>query len=204
MIRLHLGIGSKINWYRWVLSEKRKQKKMIKKFSDNNVSVQEGVRFYMDSQIGEYTYLGRYCDVTRATIGRYCAIGNFVVIGGGEHRIDRIAAASALIYPEIDCFEDTTKKELLIKNDVWIGTNAIIKRGVTIGNGAVIGANSFVDKDVPDYAVAVGVPARVIKYRFSEEIIKELLESKWWEKDKDEAVIAVRELETKLKIKIQE
>jgi tetrahydrodipicolinate N-succinyltransferase len=70
-----------------------------------------------------------------------------------------------------------------IKNDVWIGDGAIIMSGVTIGNGAVIGAGAVVTKDVPDYAVMIGVPARLLRYRFSAEIMHRLLALKWWELD---------------------
>jgi len=72
-------------------------------------------------------------------------------------------------------------KECVIGNDVWIGCNSTILRGVTIGNGAVIGANSLVNKDVPPYAIVVGSPAKIIKYRFDEEIIQALLKIKWWD-----------------------
>ena len=80
-----------------------------------------------------------------------------------------------------------TRTQQTIGNDVWIGHNAIISPSVsTIGDGAIIGAGSVVNKDVPPYAVVVGNPARVIRYRFSEEKIQELLKSKWWEKSLDE------------------
>lgn len=77
--------------------------------------------------------------------------------------------------------ETQPAKKITIENDVWIGEDVIIKAGVTIANGAVIGARSIVTKDVPPYAVVGGVPAKVIKYRFSEETIIKLLELKWWE-----------------------
>ena len=64
-----------------------------------------------------------------------------------------------------DAYDDLTKKECIIENDVWIGTDAIILRGVHIGNGAVIGANSVVTKDVPDFAIVAGVPAKIIKQK---------------------------------------
>ena len=70
-----------------------------------------------------------------------------------------------------------------IGNDVWIGTGAILLDGVTIGNGAIVAAGAVVNKDVPPYAVVGGVPAKIIKYRFSEEIVKKLEESRWWEKE---------------------
>ena len=79
------------------------------------------------------------------------------------------------------------RTELTIGNDVWIGHNAIILSGVSsIGDGAVIGAGAVLYKDVPPYAVVLGNPARVVRYRFSAEKIEELLESKWWEKSIDE------------------
>ena len=67
-----------------------------------------------------------------------------------------------------------------IENDVWIGIQSLILDGVTIGDGAVIGARTVVTKDVPPYAIVVGSPARIIKYRFNEEVIQRLLEIKWW------------------------
>ena len=73
-----------------------------------------------------------------------------------------------------------SSKKTVIGNDVWIGRNATLIAGVRIGNGAVIGAGAVVTKDVPDYAIVVGVPARIIKYRFSEEIIKKLNMIEWW------------------------
>ena len=76
-----------------------------------------------------------------------------------------------------------SKGTVVIGNDVWIGARATILSGVTVGDGAVIGAGALVAKDVPPYAIVGGVPARLIKYRFSSEIINELLEIKWWDWD---------------------
>jgi len=71
----------------------------------------------------------------------------------------------------------------VIGHDVWIGLNAVIMNGVNVGTGAVIGAGAIVTKDVPPYAIVGGVPAKVIKYRFDEETIEQLLSSRWWELD---------------------
>ena len=68
----------------------------------------------------------------------------------------------------------------VIGNDVWIGKRAIIKAGVKIGDGAVVGAGAVVTKDVPPYAIVAGVPAKIIKYRFDEDTIAQLLKTKWW------------------------
>ena len=69
---------------------------------------------------------------------------------------------------------------ITIGNDVWIGDNVIIKNGVTVGDGAVIGAGAIVTKDVPPYAIAAGVPAKIIRYRFDERTVRRLSETKWW------------------------
>ncbi len=73
-------------------------------------------------------------------------------------------------------------KRVKIGNDVWIGYGALIVGGVTIGDGACIGAGAIVTKDVPPYAIVGGVPAKVLKYRFPEQIIAKLLDEKWWNK----------------------
>lgn len=78
-------------------------------------------------------------------------------------------------------YHNLTQKDCIIKNDVWIGVNAVIRRGVTVGNGAVVGANSFVNKDVPDFAVVGGCPARIIKFRFDEETQTRIIASAYWD-----------------------
>jgi acetyltransferase-like isoleucine patch superfamily enzyme len=152
------------------------------------------------SVVGKNTYIGKFCDITKAKIGNYCSIGNFVVIGPGEHKLYKISTSSKF-YKE--SYRELTEKECIIGNDVWIGTQSIILRGVKIGNGAVIGANSVVTKNIPDYAVAIGSPARIIKYRFNKEKIKKILELKWFEKDFDEAKNIIDELEKELNIDIK-
>lgn len=123
-------------------------------------------------------------------IGAFCSIGGDVQIYlGGEHRVDWVSTYPFCRYWK--GFSDITghprtKGDVTIGNDVWIGAEALILSGVTIGDGAVIGARSVVAKDVPPYAIAVGNPARIIKYRFSEVQIQRLLELKWWEKNDDE------------------
>lgn len=145
--------------------------------------------------IGNYTYVGRNCSITKASIGRYVSIGNNVSIGPGEHQLDRISTSSYLYESDVDWYDELTNKSVIIKNDVWIGTDSIIKRGVTVGNGAVIGANSFVNKDVPDFAVVAGNPARVIKYRLNENIRKAILKEEWWNLPLDEAKKAIKVIE---------
>ena len=146
------------------------------------------------STVGEYTYIGEGCYVTKAIIGRYCSIGNYVIIGPGEHELSRVST-SAEVYPDDDWYELLTSKDITIGNDVWIGSGSIIRRGVKIGNGAVIGANSFVNSDVYPFSIVAGSPARYIRKRFSEEQIQRIENSHWWDYDKDVAIEMVKELE---------
>ena len=81
-----------------------------------------------------------------------------------------------------------------IGNDVWLGANVVVMQGVKIGNGAVVGANAVVTKDIPPYAVAVGIPAKIIKYRFDDEKINQIQQSCWWNYDLDEAAKIVEKL----------
>lgn len=137
--------------------------------------------------IGDYTYIGSRCVVTKAQIGRYVSVGNDVSIGLGEHNINRVSTSHFLYEHKLDWYKELTKKSIVIKNDVWIGASSIIRRGITIGNGAVIGANSFVNHDVPSFAVVAGNPARIIKYRFESNVIDKINSSKWWDYPLEEA-----------------
>ena len=131
-------------------------------------------------QIGAHTYVGRNTCITKTSIGKYCSIANNVSIGQGEHNYTRFSTSTHFAE---NPFEELTEMPCAIGNDVWIGVGAVILRGVTVSDGAVIGANAGVTNDVPPYAIVAGVPARVIKYRFSEEKISELHSSRWWEYD---------------------
>lgn len=141
------------------------------------------------SKVGDFSYVGAEARLNYTTIGKYSSIGPGVCAGLGMHPTSNFVSSSNWFYtnvqdhPELPYFEDY--KESHIGNDVWIGAKAIIIDGVTIGDGAVIGAGAVVTKDVPPYGVAVGVPAKVIKYRFSPEEIEFLLTYRWWEKDKE-------------------
>jgi len=144
------------------------------------------------STIGNETFINTNCMITKATIGNYCSIGSGVVIGPGEHHLEAISL-SGRFYK--NAYEELTNKPCEISHDVWIGTNAIIMRGLKVGIGAVIGAGAIVTKDVPDFAVVVGVPARILKYRFEKEKQNQILESKWFEKELNEAKEIVNKLE---------
>ncbi len=136
--------------------------------------------------IGKYTYITTNCEISNCTIGRFCSIAGGVKIGLGKHPISYVST-SPVFYSHNNKFgikwnEDdkvVESEHTFIGNDVWVGTNAIIVGGVTIGDGAIIAAGAVVTKNVPPFAVVAGVPAKIIKYRFDQETIENLLEIKW-------------------------
>lgn len=126
----------------------------------------------------------RFQDGAVLTIGSYTSIAsNVKVFLGGEHRADWVTT-----YPFSELNDKAkhikghpkSKGNVVIGSDVWIGTDAIILSGVKIGDGAIVGAGSVVARDVPPYAIVAGNPARIIKYRFSQDVIDKLLAIQWW------------------------
>lgn len=160
---------------------------------DKKIKVGKGSEVDSESIIGDYTCLMEYVQVTKAKIGRYCSIADFVTIGAGEHDLEEIST-SGYLATNSSTYNDLTKNPCEIGDDVWIGVSSIIRRGVKIGVGAVVGANSFVNKDVPPFAVVAGCPARIIKYRFNEETRQKILESKYWEYEPEKARKIISEL----------
>ncbi len=143
-----------------------------------------------NSTIGQNSYVSYNSIIYHTEIGDYCSIGPNVVSGYGDHPLNMIST-SPNIYLNDLLFEPNEKEEILtnhfkkviIKNDVWIGANVYIKKGVEIGTGAIIGAGSVVLNNVGDYEIVAGVPARLIKSRFSDEVVKLLIKIKWWNLD---------------------
>lgn len=148
-------------------------------------------------KVGKWTYCGPdlVIDNEKTVIGAFCSIGCRVVIGHGEHPTHFLSSNPYLYLDGLKWKSDKTPVHneycifdpIVIGNDVWIGDGAFIKNGVHIGDGAVIGARSLVTKDVPPYAIVAGIPAKVIRYRFSPEIIERLQASQWWNLD-DEVI----------------
>jgi acetyltransferase-like isoleucine patch superfamily enzyme len=135
-----------------------------------------------------------WSDDYKIHVGKYCSIGrdcNFFL--HANHRPDWITTSSQLwgpVTPEIANLHmgmghPLCKGDIVVENDVWIGAKSTIMSGVKIHNGSVVGANSVVTKDIPPYAIAVGNPAKIVKYRFEERQIDALLKIKWWDWTED-------------------
>jgi len=147
----------------------------------------------MDKQVklGRHSYIVGSLNLSssgweRIEIGSFCSIAHNVTINTDcGHDYNRISTFPFNEIMGIGISGRNHKGNVKIGNDVWIGTGAIIMPGVTIGDGAVIGAYCVVAKDIPPYAVVVGNPCQIKKYRFSQEKINELLELKWWNENDD-------------------
>ncbi|RQO76828.1 acetyltransferase [Aquitalea sp. FJL05] len=155
------------------------------------VIIKEHVKIYRNVAIGNHTFIneGTQIDANTRSIGKYCSISHGVKIGMGPHPLD-FFSTSPLFYQKYrgmvneDFYDEYQDKGYtVIGHDVFIAANAIVVAGVTVGDGAVIAAGAVVTKDIPPYAVAAGVPAKIIKYRFDEKTRDKLLESKWWDLD---------------------
>jgi len=152
-------------------------------------------------EIGRHTYghpmiVSYQGSEARVVIGHFCAISpGVVLITGGIHPANWVS-----IFPfrvqwglagALTDGTPTTRGDIVIGSDVWIGTDAMILSGVTVGHGAVIAACAVVTRNVPPYAVVAGVPARIVRYRFDEESIARLLAIRWWEWDDKKILGAV-------------
>ncbi len=159
---------------------------------DKTAYIYRGVKA-KESKIGAYSYVAANTDIENAEIGKFCSIADNCRIGMSGHPLQYISTSPIFTekrnalqqcWIEKDFFEHKSLDErVIIGNDVWIGSHVLIKGGVHIGNGACVAAGAVVVKDVPPYAIVGGVPAKVIRYRFSPEVIGKLLELEWWNFD---------------------
>ena len=155
-------------------------------------TVRKGAQVY-GSQMGYHSGVNMNTFISNTIIGRYSEIAWNCSIGPRNH-LYRNFTISDFIYNDEERLK-FSGSQTIIGNDVWIGCNTIVLSGVTIGDGAIIGAGSIVTKDVPPFAVVIGAPAKIVKYRFEKNIIEKLMEIKWWLKDKEEIILIKKELE---------
>ena len=145
-----------------------------------------------NAELGDFSYVARNSQIYNTRVGKFTCIGPNVSAGMGAHPsadfvsthplfYSTLGQAGGLVIVKENLFDEFPFTE--IGNDVWIGNNAIIKYGIKIGDGAIIGSGAVVTKDVEPYSIVGGVPAKIIKYRFPQEQIEFLINFKWWDKD---------------------
>lgn len=148
----------------------------------NNVTIH-------NSEIDDHTFIQRDSIINHASIGKFCSVATRVTVGPGKHPTEYVSSHPAFYsstqplaktYSKTDIF--IPFKRTHIGHDVWLGQNALIMDGVNIGTGAVVAAGAVVTKDVPEYAIVAGVPAKIIRFRFDEELRQKILQTKWWDK----------------------
>lgn len=141
-----------------------------------------------ESSFADYAYVANDADIIYTTVGRFCSIAAHTRINPGNHPLERVALShftyrsSAYGLGEDDAafFDWRRTSRVSLGNDVWIGHGAVVLAGVTLGNGAAIGAGAVVSHDVPPFAIAVGVPAKLLRFRFPPEIVEILERIAWW------------------------
>lgn len=156
------------------------------------INLMHNTTVYGTASIGKYTYINVNSVIySNVKIGRYCSIARNCEIGVASHptfflsshpfQFDKTIFSRDEKYCQITKIPWKGHSATVIGNDVWIGAKVVINSGVNIGDGVIIAANAVVTKDIPDYAIVGGVPAKIIRYRFDESIIKELKILRWWD-----------------------
>ncbi len=151
--------------------------------------------------LGRYTYVGNDCFMVQVTMGAFCSIADRVCIGGAGHPIERVSSSpvfhegSNVLGMTFQSFPYEHTPETTIENDVWIGIGAIIKAGITIHNGAVVGAGSVVTHDIPAYEIWAGNPARKVRNRFDKETAEKIEKTEWWNKSDAEIKILSKQFD---------
>jgi phosphonate metabolism protein (transferase hexapeptide repeat family) len=142
-----------------------------------------------ESTFGDYAYVVNDSDIIYTDVGKFCSIAAHTRINPGNHPLERVAlshftyrSSSYGLGPDDASFFDWRRGfRCVMGNDVWIGHGAVILPGVKLGNGAAVGAGAVVSRDVPPFAIVVGVPAKIVRYRFAPEIVAALERIAWWD-----------------------
>ena len=148
-----------------------------------------------DSEIGAYSYVGCDCKLDNSIIGKFCSIGSCVKVLTATHPTNTFVSTSPVFHStQKQCGitfvnENLFNQSLLVEgrsviigNDVWIGGDVILIGGIKIGDGAIVAAGAVVTKDVPPYSIVGGVPAKIIRYRFTKDQCDFLIQDQWWNK----------------------
>lgn len=141
----------------------------------------------VSTNVKKYSYIGNFCTVINSNIGSFCSIADNCIIGAANHPIDWVSTSPVFHKGKNVLKKNFAHHELkadgktIIGSDVWIGNNCLIKGGIEIGDGAIIGMGSIVTKNVGPYEIWAGNPAKLIRKRFDDEVIKELTKIKWWD-----------------------
>lgn len=152
----------------------------------NNIKIYEKCKV-INCIVDNFTYVAPGTSIANCKIGKFCSIGPDVKIAPGKHPVDFVSTSPmffstgkqvGITFSDKSFYQENDSVE--IGNDVWIGANCVILDGVKIGNGAIIAAGSIVNKDVENYSIVGGVPAKFIKYRFEKNIREKLNSVKWW------------------------
>ncbi|MFK2294570.1 CatB-related O-acetyltransferase [Bacteroides fragilis] len=169
-------------------------------FISANVEVDKTAYIYRgvkakDAKIGAHSYIAANTDIENAVIGKYCSIADHCRVGMSGHSLSCLSTSPIFTqtvnalreqWIEKDVFEHKDEEETtILGNDVWVGSHVLINGGVKIGDGACIASGAVVVKDVPPYTIVGGVPAKVIRSRFPEDVIEKLEEIKWWNLPED-------------------
>lgn len=142
-------------------------------------------------EMDKYSDVGYDCTIIHTVIGAFCSLGTNITIGGAKHTVDWVSTSPVFnenkdhIKQKISYHKFDLKQQTTIGNDVWIGDRVLIKAGVIVGDGAIIGMGSVVTKDIPPYEIWGGNPAKLLRKRFNDDIIRDMKEICWWKWDDD-------------------
>lgn len=151
-------------------------------------------------EMGDYSYVVNDSDIAYAEIGKFCSIAAMTRLNPGNHPTWRASQAhftyrASAYFPgeadEAEFFQWRREQKLTLGHDVWIGHGAVVLAGRSVGTGAVVAAGAVVAKDVPAYAIVAGVPARLVKWRFPQEIAERLVRLAWWDWSHDALRVAL-------------